>query len=130
MVRTRYGRVEVTYTAWEKTQPYPYIFHRTQAGITLALDNSDVTGHFDLSGGLDAADAADVEQSPGSHQGQHHPPLWTPRIINSCGGVQRLSVPEVVDGAAPSAFLHLAWKEEEKEEATWGTLHSQSTANV
>lgn len=60
----------------------------------------------DLSRGLDAPNAANIEQTPGSQQGQHNPPLQTSGLIDSCWSVQCLSVPEVVDSAAPSTFLH------------------------
>lgn len=60
----------------------------------------------DLSRRLNASDAANIEQSPGTQQGQHHPPLQAARVVDSRGNVQRLPVPEVVDGAAAGALLH------------------------
>lgn len=59
-----------------------------------------------LSTGLYPPDTANVEHSPGSYQSQHNPPLETSRLIDRCWSVQSLSVPEVVDSAAPSALLH------------------------
>lgn len=60
----------------------------------------------DLSGGLNASDAADVQQTPGDQQGQHHPPLQVAGVVDGRGAVERLPVPEVVDGGAAGALVH------------------------
>lgn len=70
-----------------------------------------VVWNADLSCGLNPPDAADIEHTPGSYQGQNNPPLQAPGIIDSFGGVESLSVPEVVDGAAPSALLYQSCKD-------------------
>lgn len=95
-------------TPWAKDAPV-YITLCSKAGVTPTLDYTDVMWLSDLSRGLDPPDAANIEHGPGSHQGQHHPPLHTSRLINSCWRVQSLSVPEVVDSGAPSTLLHETW---------------------
>ena len=70
------------------------------------LHYSNVRRQADLSAGLDPPDAADIEHTPGSYQGQHNPPLQAPGLIDGCRGVQGLSVPEVVNSAAPCTLRH------------------------
>lgn len=71
-----------------------------------SMSNSRFLSH--LSGRLNPADAANIKQGPRGHEGEHDPPLETPRLFDGSGRVQGLPVPEVVDSAAPSAFLHHA----------------------
>lgn len=68
-------------------------------------------GLSDLAGGLDSPDAADIEQSPGTQQDEHHPPLRDSSFIDNCGGVQSCSVPEVVNSCAPCTLVYNTWEE-------------------
>ncbi len=63
-----------------------------------------VYGH--LPGGLDASDAADVQDDPGTEQTQHQPPLQTSRVIDRRRAVQSLSVPEIIHRRTAHALRH------------------------
>lgn len=111
MVRTRYGRVEVTYTAWEKKDRH--VNHTNEYFLT-TQNPSDVMGLSYLATCLNAPDAADVKQRPGSYERHNHPPLQTSRVIDSFWGVQSFSVPEVVDSGATCALFHQSLREQMK----------------
>ena len=66
------------------------------------INNANLNAHFAT--GLNAADAADVEQGPGGPQNQNDPPLQTSGLVDARGGVQSLPVPEVVHSAAAGAL--------------------------
>lgn len=108
MVRTRYGRVEVMYTALkENGQHVDYGCLNNDNRITPA-NLSDLIWPSDLASSLNAPDAANIEQSPRSYESQNYPPLQTSRLINSCWSVQSFSVPEVVSSGASWALLHIS----------------------
>lgn len=97
IVRTRYGKVAVTYTAWNS---------ETITSLTFLGQLHARSTH--LSNGVDASDEADVHHTPGGGETHHQPPLEGPAGLDVWGDVQGVAVPKVIHGRALFALLIVA----------------------